>query len=208
MLAEDETICSFLGDAENASHSHWVASAEKLRNNYQNPKKIIKVIRNCLIQLYDLLAEIEDEIDDDALKSFFWMDDSQETQRKKKPKKTPVINVVPPKPKPKDFRIDETTDGFSITSTSDALPEKFPQKIRIEVAYDVAKGNPFKKYNSLDFKLGKNSAISIAMTANNAKILGNKDNIIRLEVLDLPFQLKASGFDSNRDLKINLTKEV
>jgi len=207
MLAEHEVICSFLGDAENASHSHWVASAEKLRHNYKNPGKTIKVIKNCLIQLYDLLAEIEDEIDDDALTSFFWMKDFQQNKPKNKAKKTPVINIEAPKAKPKDFHINETADGFSITSASDALADRFPQVIKIEVAYDTIKGNPFKKYSPLDFKLGKNSAIAIAMTSSTAKVLGNKENVIRVEVLDLPFQLKASGFDSNRDLKVRLTKE-
>ncbi len=208
MVAEDEIICSFLGDAENAAHTLWVASAEKLRKNYQSPGKTVRVIKNSILQLYDMLAEVVDEIDEEALRSFFWMDEPEGTQARKKQKKTPIVIPDLPKPRPKDFYISETEDGFFIASTKDADPARFPQVIKIEVAYDVATGNPFKKYNSLDFKLGKNSGISLSMTTNSAKLISSKENIIRLEVIKLPFKFNASGFDVNRDLKIKLLKEA
>jgi len=207
MVANDEVICSFLGDAENVAHTLWVASAEKLRKNYQRPAKTVKVIKNSIVQLYDMLAEVVDEVDEEALRSFFWVDEPEGTQAKKKQKKTPVVIIKPPEPRPKDFHISETADGFSIVSVKDADPVRFPQTIRIEAAYDVATGNPFKKYNPLDFKLGKNGGINISMTTDAAKLISSKENIIRLEVTKLPFKLNAAGFDVNRDLKIKLLKE-
>ena len=206
MIAEDEVICSFLGDAENAAHTQWVASAEKLRKNYQVPGKTVKVIKNSIVQLYDMLAEVVDEVDEDALRSFFWMNEPEGTQANKKQKKTPIV-IPPPQPRPKDFYISETANGFSVVSAKDANPDRFPQIIRLEVAYDVATGNPFKKYNPLDFKLGKNSGINIAMSTNTAKLISSKENIIRLEITSLPFKLNATGFDINRDLRIKLIKE-
>lgn len=208
MVADDEVICSFLGDAENAAHTLWIASAEKLRKNYQRPAKIVKVIKNSIVQLYDMLAEVVDEVDEEALRSFFWMDEPEGTQAKKKQKKTPVVIIEPPKPRPKDFHISETNDGFSVVSAKDADLDRFPQTIRIEAAYDVATGNPFKKYNPLDFKLGKNGGINISMTTDAAKLISSKENIIRLEVTKLPFKLNAAGFDINRDLKVKLLKEA
>jgi hypothetical protein len=208
MVAEDETICSFLGDAENAAHTLWIASAEKLYKNYQNPSKTVKVIKNSIVQLYDMLAEVVDEVDEEALRSFFWINEPEGTQARKKQKKTPIVIPDPPKPRPKDFHISEAADGFSIVSTKDAEPDRFPQIIRIEVAYDVATGNPFKKYNPLDFKLGKSSGINLSMTGETAKLISNRENVIRLEVTKLPFKFNASGFDVNRDLKIKLLKEA
>ena len=208
MVADDEVICSFLGDAENAAHTLWVASAEKLRKNYQRPGKTVKVIKNSIVQLYDMLAEVVDEVDEEALRSFFWINEPEGTQAKKKQKKTPVVIPDPPEPRPKDFHISETVDGFSIVSAKDANPDRFPQTIRIEAAYDVASGNPFKKYNPLDFKLGKNGGITLAMTSDAAKLISSKENIIRLEVKELPFKFNASGFDINRDLKVKLLKEA
>ena len=207
MIAEDEVICSFLGDAENAAHTLWVAAAEKLRKNYQNPGKLIKVIKNSLIQLYDMLAEVVDEVDEEALRSFFWINEPEGTQAKKKQKKTPIVLPDPPEPRPRDFHISGTKDGFTVVSVSDADPKRFPQVVRIEVAYDVATGNPYKKYNPLDFKLGKNGGIKIEMTTKSAKVISSKENVIRLEVTNLPFKLNATGFDTNRDLKVKLVKE-
>ena len=122
----------------------------------------------------------------------------------------PLNHRIPwsPEPRPKDFHISETVDGFSIVSAKDANPDRFPQTIRIEAAYDVASGNPFKKYNPLDFKLGKNGGITLAMTSDAAKLISSKENIIRLEVKELPFKFNASGFDINRDLKVKLLKEA
>ena len=207
MIAEDEVICSFLGDAENAAHTQWVASAEKLRKNYQSPQKTVKIIKNAIVQLYDMLAEVVDEVDEEALRSFFWINEPEGAQAKKKQKKTPIKIPEPPAPRPKDFHISGTNDGFSIVTAKDADPERFPQVVKIEIAYDVATGNPFKKYNPLDFKLGKNSRINVALTKESANVLNSKENMIRLEVTSLPFKLNASGFDVNRDLKVKLVKE-
>ena len=207
MIADDEVICSFLGDAENAAHTLWISSAEKVRRNYIKPGKIVKVIKNSIVQLYDMLAEVVDEVDEEALRSFFWMDEPEGTKAKKKQKKTPIVIPKPPEPRPKDFYISETDDGFSIVSAKDANPERFPQTITVQAAYDVATGNPFKKYNPMDFKLGKNGGLNISMTTDSAKILSNKENLIRLEIKKLPFKLNVTGFDVNRDLKIKLLKE-
>ena len=208
MIAEDEDICSFLGDAENAAHTQWIASAEKVRRNYQSPDKTVKVIKHAVVQLYDLLADVVEEIDEEALRSFFWTEEPEGTGKRKKRKKTPIDIPPPPEPRPKDFRIAEVKDGFSVASTTNADPERFPQNIRIEVAYDVASGNPWKKYSPLDFKLGKNSGIDVIMTKDKANVTSIKENLIRLEVYELPFKLIAKGFDVNRDLKIKVLKEA
>ena len=207
MIAEDEAICSFLGDAENAAHTQWVASAEKLHKNYRSPGKVVKMIKNSVVQLYDLLAEEMEEVDEEALRSFFWMDQEEGMKPRKKQKKTPVVIPKPPEPRKKDFHITETSGGFTITSTSDIDRGDLPKSIRVDVAYDVSSGNPFKKYSPHDFRLGKKAGIEIDMTTQTGKIISAKENVIRVEVVDVPFKLALSGFDVNRDLKIRLVKE-
>jgi hypothetical protein len=208
MIAEKEEICSFLGDAENAAHTKWISTAEKVSRNYKNPQKIVKVIKNSVVELYDLLAEVAEEIDEQALSEFFWMDEPDTTKRKKKPKKTPVIIPKLPEPKIRDFSINQTDGGFTVISTGETTKDRFPQTIRIEMAYNVARGNPFKKYNSFDFTLGGSSGIEVALTKGTGKIINRKENILRVDVMDIPFQLNVSGFDLNRDLRVKLEKEV
>jgi len=207
MIAEDEVICSFLGDAENAAHTQWVASAEKIRKSYQNPQKTVRLIKHALVQLYDLLAEEIEEVDEQALSAFFWTDESDKSKKSRKGRNTPLVIPPPPPPRPRDFRIADTEDGFVVATHPDADPKRFPQSIRIEVAYDTRTGNPFKKYNPLDFALGANGSIAIAITRQTATITERKANSISLDVTGLPFRLQASKFDPNRDLKVRLVKE-
>lgn len=207
MIAEEYNICSFLGDAENAAHTKWVANAEKLGRYYQAPGPKLRVIKNALLELYDLLAEVTEEVDELALQSFFWAD---EPENGKKPGKKKMLPLVPsmPEPRPKDFTISATLGGFSIRSHKEANPVRFPQVINIRVAYDVAIGNPFKKYNSLDFKLGNKQSISLEMAKGCGKLISCKENQLKIEVLKLPFIFRASGFDEHRDLAVKLQKEA
>ena len=208
MVADEEAICSFLGDAENAAHTQWIGSAEKLRNNWKAPQKIVKVIKNSVVQLYDLLAEVMEEVDERALQNFFSLDEPDDGKPGKKNKpKSPIDIPPPPEPRPKDFIISSKEGGFTVSTTKSTNSERFPQNVRIDVAYDLASGNPFKKYNPLDFRIGANGSIELALSKDTGKVLERKDNIIRMEVTDMPFRMEVKGFDPNRDLKIRLVKE-
>ncbi|MFN9879755.1 MAG: hypothetical protein ACK557_14870, partial [Planctomycetota bacterium] len=66
LIAEEEPICAFLGDAENAAHTIWTTNTEKLRRNYRSSQNTVTVIKNAVVQLYDLLAEVADDADEDA----------------------------------------------------------------------------------------------------------------------------------------------
>jgi len=107
MIAEDEAICSFLGDAENAAHTKWIANSEKLRGNYRNPRLILKMIKFAVLNLYDMLAAVTEDRDELALSSFFWTKEPEGKSKRKKPTRTPVDVPPIPEPKPKLFFIRE-----------------------------------------------------------------------------------------------------
>ena len=46
-----------------------------------------------------------------------------------------------------------------MSSTDDFKEEDLPHEVQVEIAYEVAKGNAFKKYSQHDFKLGGRSEI-------------------------------------------------
>jgi len=208
MIADDEEACSFLGYAENAAHTKWVGSAEKLKQHYRSPNRPVQAIRQSLVQLYDLLSEEIEEVDEQALHSFFWVDEPEVKARsKKKPKKTPVAVIPPKEPRPRYFSISSITGGFSVVTPKDAAPERYPQTIKIEVAYDVAAGNPFKKYSPYDFKLGKGGGLQIAITKETSELVHAAGNILHVVVKKPPFRLNVTGFDDSRDVKVKLTRE-
>ena len=207
MVAEEEVICSFLGDAENAAHTKWVGNAEKLKKNYQNPQPKLKVIRNAVLNLYDLLAADAEETDELALGSFFWADEPQSKKPGKSPRTPKPPTIEPPKPRPKYFDIYEVKGGFTLKALDDADPMKFPRLVTLTVAYDVNSGNPFKKYSPHDFRLDKNVSVSVSLDNTTGSILERKDNRIKLRIEKPPFQLMAIGFDENRDVKVKMESE-
>lgn len=204
MIAEDEAICAFLGDAENAAHTQWTTNTEKLRRNYRNPQPLVTVIKKSVIQLYDLLAEVTEEKDEDALQDFFWFEEPEKDKAKRRKKAKPPKPLLPIPKSPSHILLSRIKGGFTITNTEHVSTEDLPKEIKVEVAYEVAKGNAFKKYSPHDFKVGRNGSVKVA--ANNAiKLVNASANKWVFEANELPFKLTVSGFDESRDLKVKIT---
>ena len=160
MIAEEEPLCNFLGDAENAAHTLWVSNSEKLIKNYRSPHSLVKVIKHSVRQLYDRLAEVTEERDEHALQTFFWFEEPKEGKKKKKRKKPRNPDPVPEIKRAKPLiSITRVSSGFTVTGTEALTEDKLPHSIRVEMAYQVARGNAFKKYSPYDFNLGKKGSI-------------------------------------------------
>ena len=204
MIAEEHHISSFLGDAENAAHTMWTTNTEKLRKNYRSTQTLVTVIKKSVIQLYDLLAEVTEEVDEDALQDFFWFDEPEEKKRKRRRKKPKKPAEIPKIEKSKQLiALSKIDGGFTLNGTEDFTEDKLPREVKIEVAYEVSKGNAFKKYSPHDFKLSRGE---IKCTANkeNVKVISSKHNLVELEVIKLPFRFSVKGFDPNRDVKVKV----
>jgi hypothetical protein len=201
MIAEHEAVCSFLGDAENAAHTQWTTNTEKLRKNYRNSQPIVTVIKKSVIQLYDLLAEVSEDEDQDALLDFFWFDEPEKNKKKRRKKPKPPPIVPPIEPSKPLVRLSKVRGGFSITNDEGLTESKLPKELKIEVAYAVARGDAFDKYRSYDFRVGKNGSVKVT-TSENVNLVTARENQWILEVTSIPFKFTVSGFDENRDLKV------
>lgn len=216
VIANDDAICDFLGDAENPAHTKWNKTTEKLKNKYISPQSTIGVIQDVLVNLYDLLAEVEEEKDEVVLGQFFSMEVPEEKGRSKKgndgKKQTPRKPVVPPL-KPKNLKIQKLHDGFSISTTDFAAEDQFPVKYKITLAYDDGSSNPFKKYNVQDFKVGKGGNINARVVLNGLQKLTRPgrlesatQNELIIHIEKPPFLMEVTGFDRYRDLKVTYKK--
>ena len=65
-------------------------------------------------------------------------------------------------------------------------------------------GNPFKKYNPFDFDFNRKGEISVRATSPQARMIERKPNILEFEINDPDFRIEVTGFDPNRDLKVDL----
>lgn len=203
MIAEDEAICAFLGDAENAAHTQWTTNTEKLRKNYRNSQQLITLIKKSVVQLYDLLAEVTEEKDEDALQNFFWFDEPQPSREKRRKKPSPPSSIPLIKSRKRKYGLSKVKGGFTVVNAEEFPKEQTPCEVRIEVAYEVGRGNAFGKYSPHDFVVGKNGSINICHESS-IKLISARENKWIFEVTEIPFKLTATGFDENRDLKVKI----
>ena len=203
MIAEEEPIADFLGDAENAAHTKWDSQAEKLTQKWKNPANKLRVIRNALVNLYDLLAHVEEEEDEAALRSYFWMDLPDNPTKNKKRKKVPVVVPPIPEPKPRPVRVESIAEGFAVRPGTGADTVTYPLRIRVAAAYNIASGNAFKKFDPLDFDFTKKGGPKIAITKNGT-VVEREPNALLMEFADANFGVNVTGFDANRDLQVKV----
>jgi hypothetical protein len=204
MIAEEEPIAAFLGDAENAAHTRWNSRAEKLRKNFVNPQARLQMIRNSVLSFYDLLAQALEEEDERALMSFFWTELPEKPDRKKPGLVTPPIIPTPPEPKPRPIRIERIDGGFSLRPDQGVGKVAFPLRCAVKAAYDTVSGNPFKRYEPLDFDFTKRGGPDVMVSVGAVEIVEKKSNELILEIRDTSFRVDVTGFDPNRDLQVRL----
>ena len=78
--------------------------------------------------------------------------------------------------------------------------EELPIKVRVRAAYDVLRGNPFSKHDSLDFDFNEQQLDVFAVGATTS---AQAPNVMLIEVHDADFAVEVKGFDIKRDLIID-----
>jgi hypothetical protein len=210
MIANDEVISAFLGDAENPAHTKWIFNAEKLRKNYVAPGDSLRVIKNAVINFYDMLIQAEEEEDEKALSRYFFTPEPEDPGKGTgEPHKTPPDdNMKPPASRPKIARLESIENGFSIRKGPGAPDAQYPIRFRARAAYDTATGNPFRKYDPMDFDFSPKSGLKVGATKSTVKLLKAHENEIEFEVSGEEFRIDVTGFDPNRDLLIKLQMDT
>lgn len=206
LVADDRSICTFLGDAENPAHTSWSASAEKVTADWRNPSVRLKEVRSALQQLYNEIVSSLEENDPNALIDFFSAEADKGT-RGSRPK-GPVVrppNPKPPEPKEKAYKLIRLKGGFGIRGTKVLGAEHYPMLIRVRAAYDVLRGNPFSKHDPLDFDFTQKDDPKVI--ANGASATAQSPNVLLIKANNHEFEVTVSGFDTRRDLIIDASRQ-
>ncbi|ACG75144.1 hypothetical protein AnaeK_3937 [Anaeromyxobacter sp. K] len=207
VVVEDAALSALLGDSEGPAHTDWSEREGKLKQRYQHGPSCVRFVKNTLRRLVAYLSRPPEGLDEKLLSDVFYVErslinpGSTPVPRGPGPAKPddPVVTPPPPPPPPppptsaalKLVRID---GGFRITGR-----EGLRGAVSVEAAYEVRRGNAFKRYDRNDFDLGKKP---IAVAVAGAKIARAKDNRLELVVDDDTFEVKVTGFDRNRDLAV------
>jgi hypothetical protein len=201
LVAKEKSICEFLGDAENPAHTSWSASAEKLTVAWKNPAERLKEVRSVLQKTYNALSTAIEVVDENVLVDIFGIPSEDGTSGpglKGEKENKPPSEI--PKPDPRKFRVNRLSGGFEIRRGQGLEQHDLPIFIKVTAAYDVLRGNPFKKHDDLDFHLGKKP---IKIVSSGCSVEPEASNSILIEVSDVDFVVSVSGFDVNRDLIVD-----
>lgn len=189
----DPPLSALLGDAENPAHTQWERLSKRLKI-YEHGTSTLDYIKTAPREIVRILAKPSDNRDTRLLgKLFPKPKESSKSGESKNPQ------VIPSDPR---FTIWPLSSGFGISAKPHS--PRLPDRIRIEVAYEVVRGNPFKKYSLFDFQLNEAPINIETDRAIPMQIEGNK-LIIKVEKSD--FLIKITGFDINRDLRVRVSED-
>ena len=197
MVASEEDVVSFLGDAENPAHTGWNLRAEKLKPNWQKPEETLRSIRQALLNLYKLLDQEKERMEPDALREFsrFRIWGGGLGRRKSLP-----LWSHPPAG-PRYYRISRRHGGVSIGPGPDVGDMSFPKSVQVRIAFDMFGANPFNRHSSYDFDL---TVPDIDLEYNGVEVEVTESNSMGVTIQDAEFSINFSGFDPHRDLIVKI----
>lgn len=144
--------------------------------------------------------------DDRLLIDYFYLPKSKAPQTRQKWKRKPKSpDTTEPdsmlEPRRKRYRLEKVAGGFRLcTGDPDA---EVPKLIEIRTAYDVRRGNALKKYDPADFDLAS-AEFGLEPPPHGIEILERGENRMLVKVLEKDFQLSVTGFDTKRDVLVNI----
>jgi hypothetical protein len=196
----EDGIVSFLGDAEGPAHTEWNAHESKVKENWYNPSARLREVRLAPRLLHTLLASVEKQTEEDALIDDFWL---PRELRPPSPPPSPGPGNPPVSPEGQLSRFNITRrDGrFVVTAGPGLGIEDLPMRLRVRLAYDVLRGDPFKKHSRFDFDLLESDEIEVDL--KDCSVASVNPKTIVLEAASAEFKAAFTGFDTKRDLVID-----
>jgi len=203
IVLKDKKLARMFGDSENPAHTEFQRDSPNFINKYEHGSESISFLINTPENLYNLLQRTPEGIDDEILKDIFFieLEEEPDTQKQKKEKsrgdedddKEPIEIISHKLP----FKITKLNGGFQVSNNPKC--DDVRDYMTINVAYHVMRGNPLKRYSSLDFDL---STDPIIIDSEGIEIERNSGNTLICRIIDSSFKVKVTGFDPERDLFI------
>lgn len=186
LSARDDAVSTFLGDAETPAHTKWEERKDDFRGKYIHARDTLRFIQSSMREIVKILDYIPPGLEPDFLKGVFSI-----------PKGTTMKPDITIKSEIPLLNVERIKAGFRLSLTNKTI--SLPIRREVKVAYDTQRGNPFTRYNSLDFDLTKNSKL---FRVKGGKVLNTDLNKIEIEIRKYDFGLQVIGFDENRDVVV------
>jgi len=196
LVANDDGIAQFLGDAETMFHDDWIERTPGLNQKYENVRTTLTFVKKAPLMLVDALEGLGQEVKGlELFREYFSLPKELEGRGPVTPPK-PIIKV---KPNIRLLKLEDIKAGFVLRLTPEGK-ERLPLTVSVRAAYATLKGSSIVNYRQTDFDVEK----TLKIRSRGCHIRRMKGNLIELEITDPEFALEVSGFDINRDLEVRL----
>lgn len=200
-------LAHLLRDSEGPAHGRWDPHAQRLKERWAGGFQRVQGIRRAAVMLLKILSERGTDAQVDALADLFPGDTDPRSRRGPGSRPGPVAPDPPPIPPvpPSPLLVMRTANGFSIR------PSRRPITLAgtafaVRFAYDVARGDAFRAYESgaaaglPDFSLDDGT---LAVEHRGCGLSVSGPNELRLAIHDEDFEASITGFDG-RDVIVKL----
>lgn len=202
-------LAHLLRDSEGPAHARWDPHAQRLKQRWSGGYERVQGVRRAAIRLLQLLAERGSDPQVDALADLFPGASDPRSRRGTGGAAGPVAPDPPPIPPvpPSPLLVMRTANGFSIRPSRRPLVPA-GASFSVSFAYDVARGNPFRAYESgvaaglPDFFLG-DGTLKVEHRGCDLSEFGT--NELHLAIRDEDFEASVTGFDG-RDVIVKLAR--
>ena len=206
----EHPLASLLRASEPPAHDRWEQrNNPNVTNNYEKGAVTIGFVKDALQQISRRLAKRDVMQDPELLKGIFSVQLSkdekgvEETAGKKRRRKRRKIsdNEVPKAPAMLNTSVIDSDGkrGFRVLPAEEA--SKTPETITIKIAYHLDGGSPLKNYSPHDFKL-KDGPVMVNLSNCSEKLCSENKLVVLVE--DPDFRVEVTGFDSERDLFVDV----
>jgi hypothetical protein len=204
LLVDDESLTSFLGDAENPAHTDWKEGEEALKKKYDKYHSRIRFVRHAIDKLLGILAMPKAGMNKQAFIEFFPIEIPTAGAANKRTK--PKMPKLPP-PVPKAFAVRPLQGGFVVSGhpTPHAV---MPNELEVTAAYELdgaTRRAAFRYYDRKDFAF---DGRALSIKVERCDIKSAQDNVITLDNLHSDFELRVTGFAETLDVVVRAVDPI
>jgi hypothetical protein len=209
VVIDDKPLATLLGDAENPAHTEWQSRSAHFKGRYHQGAPTLSYVKNSVAQLVQMLTSSKENSDPTALADVFFVPKAQDPEESRKLTiKKPTPGPEPPGPQPVPgpnrpaVRVTQLKGGFAVHGLAGST---LPEFVRVTVAYEIRRGNAFKRYQPADFELDK---APLQVSSEGATV--HQSGLNRMVIGDLKpdFKVVVTGFDAARDIVVRATPEA
>jgi len=210
LIAEDPGITQFLGDAEDPGHTQWKESGEHFKGKYEKGPTRLRFVRHFPGSFIRAVRRDDDDVVEDFLDH--WL--SVDMERGPRPGGPSGggggggggEKPDPPEPDVRTWRMERNRDGSVRITVLDNVGG--PVDSHVTLAYDVARGDAFGRYEPYDFVMAGHPDASLGPRIEWEATEGVVDvvapNRLAARGVGPGAAIVLHGFDMNRDVKIDV----